>query len=76
MNNDDWIHSDDDRFFYENIEHKDYYGNMPKLHKAKSSTNIILWLIGIVIAIFTWDSPAVLFFYILFVISGKISGAF
>jgi hypothetical protein len=76
MNNDDFIHDDDDRYFYEHYEHKDYYSNMPGMHKSKRSTSAIIWILGIIIAIATWDSPAVLFFYFLIVLSGKISGAF
>ena len=76
MNNNDWINDDDDRYFYENIEHKDYYGDMPRRRKSSSTTTAIIWIIGIIIAIATWNSPAILFFYILFVLSGKWSGAF
>ena len=76
MNNDDWIHNDDDRYFYEHYEHKDYYGDMPRVRKSKSSVSAIIWIVGVIIAITTWDSPAILFFYFLFVLSGKLSGMF
>lgn len=76
MSRDDWINDDDDRYFYEHYEHKDYYGDMPRFHKSKGLTSVIIWSVGIIIAVATWDSPGVLFFYLLFVLSGKVSGMF
>ena len=76
MRNDDWINDDDNRYFYEHYEHTDYYGNLPKMHKTKNPTTLILLIIGIIIAIATGNSPAVLVFYVLFVASGKLSGFF
>ena len=76
MNSNDFIHDDDDRYFHEEVMHEDYYGKMGGPRKSKKSTSAIIWIIGIIIAIATWDSPAVLFFYVLIVLSGKLSGAF
>ena len=76
MSNDDWIHDDDDRYFHEEVMHEDYYGKIGGPRKTKSTTSAIIWIIGIIIAITTWDSPAVLIFYFLIILSGKLSGAF
>ncbi|WP_024865741.1 hypothetical protein [Butyrivibrio sp. FCS014] len=74
--NDDWLNNDDDRYFYENYEHQDYYEKMPRAHKSSGKTTAILWIIGIILAIATWDEPGALLIYLMIVLSGKLSGAF
>ena len=76
MNNDDWIHDDDDRYFHEEYMHEDYYGKMGGPRKTSSRASAILWIVGIIIAIIAWNSPGVLIIYLLFVLSGKLSGMF
>lgn len=74
--NNDYVNDDDDRYYYEHYENKDYYGDMPRAHKSGSLSSAIIWILGIIIAIATWDSPGVIIFYALFVLSGKMSGMF
>ena len=76
MNSNDLMDSDDDRYYYEHYENKDYYGNMPTRHKSGNITTAIIWIIGVIILIATWNSPGVIIFYALFLLSGKLSRMF
>ncbi len=73
----DRINNDDDRFFYENYLHKDYYADLPTRRKKTSpGATTVIWAIAFLLAIFCWDSPGVLAMYFLFVLSAKLSGVF
>ncbi len=76
MDNDDRF--TDDIFFYEHYENKDYFEGMPthrKSNKRSKSSAIIFWITIILLALFP-DSPGVAIFFLMFAISGKISGMF